>query len=651
MMCTSYQELGGYDNVHFCEDVPDSLNCPICLLPLRPPHILSCCGAKYCEPCIGRVKAVGRPCPLCNQEFQSMIDRTTERCVLSLKTYCSRKNDGCEWEGELRYLRRHETDECEWAVVECRYSCGEHIPRCLVAEHERSAFCKLKVSIVSEVGKLLSGHCEAMTARFEEMKEEMKKKTDEAKQMLVVVSEKIDAVSNEVTTVKNDVTMVSNEVKAVSIAVTAANNKVKEIESKMGENKMESAVKAEVQSCREDIDKLSRSLSDQVKKTVKTELAAMKPSPEHSEIVEFPNDQNIITDKPLQFIIVVNNSQGQPVPEESHFRLSSELMPRSESTITQAKVTHIADNRYTVTFSPPLLRGHHSLSVSLNDKFIAGCPRNIFINHPVTLLGTTEPRIFPFDKVAWCATLDSEGKVYVPVESKIHVFANTGELDTPLETRTSGIACSGITVDNNGFIYVADSNHHITKLDKEGQDVKSVGGKGDKKMQFNNPSGIAFSNKTGNLYVTDTYNRRIQVLNVDLELVSVIEGKPNASFGFFKGIAVDQDNGTIYSADCDCNRIRVFTQDGQRFEFSPLTSLSSPRGVFVSRQYVYVTELYSSRVLVFEKDGTLIHSFITKASHPTSIVVDEDGFVYVCDAGKSSGFLRSSLAGTRMLVF
>ena len=640
MMCTSYQELGGYDNVHFCEDVPDSLNCPICLLPLRPPHILSCCGAKYCEPCIGRVKAAGRPCPLCNQEFQSMIDRTTERGVLSLKTYCSRKNDGCEWEGELRYLRRHETDECEWAVVECRYLCGERIPRCLLAEHEQTAFCKLKVTIVSEVGKLLSAHREAMTARFEETKEEVNKNTDEVKQMLVAVSNEVKAVSIEVTTVKNDVTKVSNEVKAVSIEVTAANNKVKEIE-----NKMKSAVKAEVQSCREDIDKLSRSLSDQVKKAVKTELAAMKPSPEHSEIVEFPNDQSIVTDKPLQFTIVVNNSQGQPLPEESHFRLSSELMPRSESTITQAKVTHIADNRYTVTFSPPLLRGNHSLSVSLNDKFIAGCPRNIFINHPVTLLGTTEPRVFPFDKAAWCATLDSEGKVYVPVESKIHVFTNTGELDATLVS--GNIVCNGITVDNNGFIYIADNSHHITKLDKEGQVVKPVGGKGDKKLQFNSPGGIAFSNKTGNLYVTDTYNRRIQVLTVDLEFVSVIEGKP---FGLFKGIAVDQDNGTIYTADCECNHICVFTQDGQKFEFSPQTSLSSPRGVFVSRQYVYVTELDSSRVLVFEKDGTLIHSFIVKDS-PSSIVVDEDGFVYVCDAGKSSGFFRSSIAGTRMLVF
>ena len=136
-MCSSFQ-LGGYDN-DFCDVPPESLTCPICLLLLRCPHILSCCGAKYCEPCIGRVKAAGQPCPLCKQHFDSFIDKTTERKVLEMKTRCSRKNDGCEWEGQLRHLTKHEMDECEWALVECRYSCGERVSRRLLAEHEQDA--------------------------------------------------------------------------------------------------------------------------------------------------------------------------------------------------------------------------------------------------------------------------------------------------------------------------------------------------------------------------------------------------------------------------------------------------------------------------------------------------------------------------------
>ena len=30
----------------------------------------------------------------------------------------------------------HERVECEWAVVECSYQCGAHLPRRLMAEHE-----------------------------------------------------------------------------------------------------------------------------------------------------------------------------------------------------------------------------------------------------------------------------------------------------------------------------------------------------------------------------------------------------------------------------------------------------------------------------------------------------------------------------------
>ena len=49
---------------------------------------------------------------------------------------CSRKKDGCEWEGELRHLDHHEREECVWALVECRYHCGERVPRRQLAEHE-----------------------------------------------------------------------------------------------------------------------------------------------------------------------------------------------------------------------------------------------------------------------------------------------------------------------------------------------------------------------------------------------------------------------------------------------------------------------------------------------------------------------------------
>ena len=127
---------GGYE-IEFVDSIPDSLSCPICLLPFRDPHLLSCCGAKYCEACIGRVKASGQPCPLCKEQFFSMLDKNDQRKVLGLKVRCSRKKDGCQWEGELRHLDHHEREECMCALVECRYSCGVRLPRRQLVEHER----------------------------------------------------------------------------------------------------------------------------------------------------------------------------------------------------------------------------------------------------------------------------------------------------------------------------------------------------------------------------------------------------------------------------------------------------------------------------------------------------------------------------------
>ena len=85
------------------------------------------------EPCISRVKTAGQPCPLFKQEFNTKLDRSFQRKVLELKVRCPKKNDGCQWVGELHHVVPHEREECE---VECSYQCGAHLPRRLMAEHE-----------------------------------------------------------------------------------------------------------------------------------------------------------------------------------------------------------------------------------------------------------------------------------------------------------------------------------------------------------------------------------------------------------------------------------------------------------------------------------------------------------------------------------
>ena len=158
---------GGYQ-AEFVDSIPDTFSCSICFLPFRDPHLVSCCGAKFCEPCIGRVKAAGQPCPLCKQEFNTMLDRSLQRKVLELNVCCSGKQDGCLWVGELRQVVNHEREECEWAVVGCSYQCGAYLPRRLMAEHEHDMCPQRPIDI-----KL-----ESFTKKMEERHEKDMKKME-----------------------------------------------------------------------------------------------------------------------------------------------------------------------------------------------------------------------------------------------------------------------------------------------------------------------------------------------------------------------------------------------------------------------------------------------------------------------------------------
>ena len=133
---------GGFD-CDFIDAIHDSLLCPICLMVFRDPHILSCCGVKICQTCLATYKTRSRSsrgpqCPKCRQYFTDFQDKDASRQILDLKVRCSRKDDGCNWEGELRYLDKHERETCQWVLVKCRHpECGLNVPRLHLSTHER----------------------------------------------------------------------------------------------------------------------------------------------------------------------------------------------------------------------------------------------------------------------------------------------------------------------------------------------------------------------------------------------------------------------------------------------------------------------------------------------------------------------------------
>ena len=98
------------DELSFAEEIPShvEIECPVCLNILSKPHLMSCCGHNFCEDCIERVKASNGPCPMCKEkEYKSLIDKKCLRIIDGLQVYCTNKEKGCEWKGELKNLPTH----------------------------------------------------------------------------------------------------------------------------------------------------------------------------------------------------------------------------------------------------------------------------------------------------------------------------------------------------------------------------------------------------------------------------------------------------------------------------------------------------------------------------------------------------------------
>ena len=145
------REREGYE-CEFVQPPPEALlqtECSICLQILREPHIISCCGHNFCRSCIGRIKAGGKRCPLCNEaNFSLMHNKGLERTLKNLEVRCPHSTcskSGCDWIGKLEALDNHlnmdpepekQLEGCSFSKVECFHRCGEYFQRHLITKHQ-----------------------------------------------------------------------------------------------------------------------------------------------------------------------------------------------------------------------------------------------------------------------------------------------------------------------------------------------------------------------------------------------------------------------------------------------------------------------------------------------------------------------------------
>ncbi len=207
---------------------------------------------------------------------------------------------------------------------------------------------------------------------------------------------------------------------------------------------------------------------------------------------------------------------------------------------------------------------------------------------------------------------------------------------------------SGIALDKQGNVYVADTgNHAIRKIAADGT-VSTLAGSGvagfadgqGAQAQFNGPVGVAVDD-AGVVYVADTYNDRIRKIAPDGTVTTLAgNGRPGfldgagegAQFDTPCGIAVGKDG--IYIADTSNDAVRRINADGSvvtvavapELEKEPL--LRRPMALAVTHDgFVYIAVSSRGRLLQLAPDGSL--AGMPDAARPANPATGIDGNIQV----------------------
>ena len=134
-------EYGGYE-YKFVNPVPDRCICNICHLPSRDAYMTGqCCeGQTICKSCLDQWQrtAGNIKCPVCRKENSGFSQNYhIKREIKSLHIYCTNKEKGCEWQGELNDINNHlgNSDGCQFEEVKCSNECGKMIQRQYLTSH------------------------------------------------------------------------------------------------------------------------------------------------------------------------------------------------------------------------------------------------------------------------------------------------------------------------------------------------------------------------------------------------------------------------------------------------------------------------------------------------------------------------------------
>lgn len=254
---------------------------------------------------------------------------------------------------------------------------------------------------------------------------------------------------------------------------------------------------------------------------------------------------------------------------------------------------------------------------------------------------------------------EQAGRIYVTDTSRqaVYVFdQQEGRLNV-WENAGNGVhfvSPTGIVLGNDGDIYVADAELGlVVRFNKKGESLGAIG-----QGELRRPIGLAFDAAAHLLYVVDTYAHDIKVFGADGRLLRTLgrRGDKPGEFNFPTFIALAK--GELYVTDTMNNRVQVLDAATGKSRLTigerglNIGNLVRPKGVAVdSEGNIYVIESYYDHMLVYNNKGEFLLPIggtgkrIGEFYLPSGIWVDTHNRVFVADMFNGRVMLFQFLGG------
>lgn len=238
--------------------------------------------------------------------------------------------------------------------------------------------------------------------------------------------------------------------------------------------------------------------------------------------------------------------------------------------------------------------------------------------------------------------IDNRGHIFVFNRGAYPIveFSRKGRY---VRTLAEGLISSahGLRIDNDGNLWVTDvAAHTVLRINQKGHVTMILGRKdrpGETDALFDQPTDVAFGPE-GEIFVTDGYgNSRVVKFDRDGKFIKTWGSKGSApgEFNLPHTIVVDKHN-RVYVGDRENQRIQIFDLDGNLIDV--WTHVGAPWGLDIAKdETLFMADGYSNRILHLDSGGRILGGFgetgrkTGQFMFAHSITVGPDGSLFVSE--------------------